>query len=119
MNCEKHPETKLHHLIEDYGNSGKLEYDFCYSCQTKYNVKWTFNNVPDFTDEQLAWLRDLLTPRCCHISGMHDPVHYTEKKYVCESQKNGCYDRIREALNFGKVTPEEAIPRLNCPMCNR
>ena len=77
------------------------------------------NSKPEFTDKQLTFLKDIFTPRCCHITGMHDPQHYEKKKYVCLDQKAKAYDRGRELLGFGEVTPEEAIPKENCFWCNR
>lgn len=67
-----------------------------------------------FTDEQLEFLKDIFTPRCCHNSGEHDPTHF-----VSYRQKARAFDRGRELLGFGEVTVDELIPEENCYWCNR
>lgn len=72
---------------------------------------------PRFSREQLAYLRDLLTPRCCHVTGMHDPQHFDDKKYVCELQMSTAYLRARHDLGFGKPKPADAVPVSDCGWC--
>lgn len=67
------------------------------------------DNPVDFTPAQLEWLRQMLTPRCCHVSGDHDPTHFKERRYVCEIQQAERYRALRAALNLGDAKPEEAI----------
>ena len=110
---------KLEQQCEDWGDNFRLEYWFCYSCQKRYYETIVRNSAPEFTEEQIEWLKDMLTPRCCHTSGMHDPCHYTEQKYVCKSQKAECYDHTRLSLGMGRATPQEAIPSKSCSRCNK
>lgn len=77
------------------------------------------NDEVIFTEEQLSFLKKVLTPYCCHVSGLHDPVHFKEKQYVCEKQKAKCYDRLRELLGFGAVTVDEPVPAPGCYWCER
>ena len=41
---------------------------------------------------------------CCHTTGMHDPNHFEERKYICESQKAEAFDRLCKALKINPVT---------------
>ncbi len=41
---------------------------------------------------------------CCHTSGMHDPVHFQERRYICESQKAAAFDRLCGELNLNPET---------------
>ena len=43
--------------------------------------------------EILRLLEEALTPRCCHISGTHDPLHYREGRYLCQSQIAAAWHR--------------------------
>lgn len=82
-----------------------------------------------FTDEQLAWLVDIATPRCCHTTGEHDPKHFLERKYVCRGQLAEVAYRLREALGLDAepldrghylqrwVGPSEAVSRTGCQQC--
>lgn len=75
--------------------------------------------TPNFTNAQIDFLKDIFTPRCCHTTGLHDPMHFEKKRFVCELQKAEAFDRGRELLGFGEVTPDEAIPKKDCGWCNR
>lgn len=72
---------------------------------------------PKFRREQLEFLRDLLLPRCCHVTGMHDPGHFEEKKYVCELQKRDAFDRARMLLGFKKISPSDPVSKEKCYWC--
>lgn len=83
-----------------------------------------------FTAEQLAWLADIATPRCCHTTGMHDPNHFAEGRYVCSYQLAEVAWRLRAALDLGddleemgwyrqrRVDPADAISRSGCQKCD-
>ena len=80
--------------------------------------------LPEFTDEQQAWLADMLTPRCCHVSGSHDPVHFEEGRYVCGMQMTKRYIALRVALGLptdedGHPLPGEAVSDPSCGWCQR
>lgn len=72
---------------------------------------------PMFTDEQRAWLAEMLTPYCCHITGEHDPGHFSEKRYICLDQMCAAYLRLRLALKMGKPSVDEAKPHPQCHWC--
>jgi hypothetical protein len=71
-----------------------------------------------FTKKQLKFLEDIFTPRCCHVTGEHDSLHFEDKKYVCDIQKREAFDRGRELLGFGQVTIDDPIPGEDCYWCN-
>ena len=48
--------------------------------------------------EEILWLP------CCHVSGMHDPVHFQERKYVCEHQKTEALERLCKKLGINLQT---------------
>ena len=71
-----------------------------------------------FTTEQLAWLEEMLTPRCCHIVGLHDSSHFEEDQYVCEYQMTDRYQALREALGLSTtVDPKTVVEADNCSWC--
>lgn len=54
-----------------------------------------------FDPEQLAFLRGLLTPYCCHITGMHDVTHFAKNPAkLCIYQKAEAYDRICQTFGW-------------------
>ena len=59
---------------------------------------------PKFSKDQSEYLREILTPPCCHVSGEHDPVHFKEQpKKVCSIQKARAYERALRELRFGII----------------
>lgn len=82
-----------------------------------------------FTAEQLAWLLDLARPRCCHVTGEHNPRHFVEQRYVCSDQLAGVAYRLVDALGLGaaphdfghyrrrQVDPATAVSRQGCFWC--
>lgn len=71
---------------------------------------------PIFTKEQIKWIEKQLTPYCCHISGTHNPKHFTDNpSNICDNQKTKAYERICKSLNLN-IT--KAIPDPNCGWCN-
>ncbi len=83
-----------------------------------------------FTDDQLAWLTDIARPRCCHVTGEHDPRHFEERSFVCRDQLAEVAYRLREALGLDagpddrghylrrRVSPSEAVSRAGCSRCH-
>lgn len=71
-----------------------------------------------FSREQLAYLRDLLTPTCCHTTGMHNPNHFEDDKYVCADQKAKALDRARVSLHLKKITPQDVKRDPECGWCH-
>lgn len=81
-----------------------------------------------FTPEQIAWLADIATPRCCHTTGEHNPEHFAQRKFVCRDQLSEVAYRLRVALGVGAVAdmghyeahwvdPSEALSRAGCRWC--
>ena len=78
---------------------------------------------------QIAWLTDIARPRCCHVTGEHDPKHFSDSRYVCSYQLAEIAWRLRSALEIDdepvdrgwylqrRVDPATAIPRAGCPQC--
>lgn len=64
--------------------------------------------APDFTDEQLAWLWAHLRVGCCHVSGTHDPTHFTMHRHVCDIQKSKAWKAIVEALGFDDLNDPDS-----------
>jgi len=40
---------------------------------------------------------------CCHVTGMHDPEHYRDGKYICDGQKAGAFERFCTDLGVNPV----------------
>ena len=85
-------------------------------------------SVPEFTSEQMIWLKTMLWPRCCHITGEHDPRHFLDGKYVCSLQESQRYIALRKALGlpllhpdkeWPGVPPEEAVSKPGCYWCRQ
>lgn len=74
-------------------------------------------SAPEFTEEQRAYLRDLLRPRCCHVTGEHDPRHFVEGRYVCEIQASEAWNRACQELFGEQFGPEDALPKEDCGWC--
>lgn len=69
----------------------------------------------EFSKEQLKYLEELLWLPCCHTTGMHNPSHYRERKYVCTLQKEKALIRLCETLGLNPQTKS----RDDCYWCNR
>lgn len=84
-----------------------------------------------FTPEQLDFLVDIAKPRCCHVTGEHDPTHFAAGRYVCSFQLAEIAWRLLSALGLEaepaelghyrqrRVDPASASPRAGCPQCER
>ena len=75
-------------------------------------------NKPDFTPEQMTWLEEALRPPCCHVSGHHNPTHWTKGGYVCMYQKSAAYESFRAALGLDDVAGDDCVPDEHCYWCN-
>lgn len=67
---------------------------------------------PEFTDEQLEWLRYILRLECCHVTGTHDPNHFVERGAYCNYMLRDAFIRIVEALDINVV-------RTSSPDCTK
>lgn len=71
---------------------------------------------PKFTREQLAWLKIILTPPCCHVSGEHNSTHFKEDpKIVCGIQARGIYAKVLKELRFAEIP---GVSKPNCVWCH-
>jgi hypothetical protein len=71
--------------------------------------------TPDFTPEQLAYLADILRPRCCHVTGMHSPTHWREDPAeFCDRQQADAWERAVEALG---LSFDRAPSKPTCGWC--
>lgn len=93
------------------GHDGTYELCFSWADEDNRNgeamlrvrVRPVEHDMPDFAPEQLEWLAGVLQPRCCHISGTHDFDHFTEQKYVCETQKADRWNMLRRKLGLHRT----------------
>lgn len=44
---------------------------------------------------------------CCHVTGMHDPGHFREGKYICADQKANAFERLCRSLGINPKTRSE------------
>ena len=51
---------------------------------------------------------------CCHVSGMHDPMHFSERRYVCQSQKAEAFERLCRDLEINPQTKS----KMDCGWCS-
>lgn len=51
--------------------------------------------------EEMLWLP------CCHTSGMHDPVHFQERRYICEHQQSEGLQRFCKELGINPKTKSD------------
>ena len=56
--------------------------------------------ILDFISEQLEWLKSVLAPGCCYVTGEHNPRHFREGMYVCGFQERVAYRKLRVALGM-------------------
>jgi len=68
----------------------------------------------EFTEEQLKYLEELAWIPCCHTTGMHDPTHFEQGKYICTLQKSHAFERFCKELGINPQTKSES----NCYWCN-
>ena len=59
-------------------------------------------------------IEELLSLPCCHTSGMHDPTHYRERRYVCKDQKADALENLCKALGINPITKSCA----DCGWCH-
>lgn len=59
-------------------------------------------------------IQDLLTLPCCHVTGMHDPNHYEDGKYVCEKQIAEAFENLCRELEINPVVKHNS----NCGWCH-
>lgn len=50
-------------------------------------------SAPAFTRVQMAYLKALLTPDCCHVEAFHE-INGNNANVVCTRQKAAAYDKL-------------------------
>lgn len=65
-----------------------------------------------YTPEEIM---EMLALPCCHTTGMHDPQHFAQKKYVCDSQAREALENLCKAIGINPVTKCGE----DCYWCNR
>ncbi len=69
----------------------------------------------DKINEVLKEIRDSIVIPCCHVSGIHDPCHFEEKKYVCSMQMRESFKDFLKAMEIKKIKVKS---KPNCGWCN-
>lgn len=73
---------------------------------------------PDFNEEQLEYLADLLRPFCCHTTGSHSPTHFREAPAeFCDLQQSKAWERLVELLGL-RERLGAAVSHPKCGWCN-
>ena len=73
-----------------------------------------------FTEQQVEWLADVLTPRCCHTTGLHNPDHFVDQAFICADQWRDSAHRLVKQLGIeDRFTVESARPTEGCRSCER
>lgn len=72
------------------------------------------SNLPDDLNEALETINryGLLGVGCCHITGMHNPNHFVNGKFVCEYQLSNGFKLLRHLARYLDPRPGAAEP---CP----
>ncbi len=91
-------------LMFDYGKDGAMFY--LSSAQREDMVKAMLEFLQKQGVELYSKLdiERMMTIPCCHTTGMHDPKHYRERKYICDSQKREVFDRMCKELGINPRT---------------
>lgn len=63
---------------------------------------------PGLIAHTTADIEAALTLLCCHVSGTHDPVHFQERRYVCEYQMRDALTNLVEKLGIDPVTKSKS-----------
>ena len=52
-------------------------------------------------------IEDLLWLPCCHVTGMHDPIHFELSKYICSRQKALALERLCKKIGINPKTKSD------------
>lgn len=102
--------SRMREIISTKIHLRKCETDLS---REQWNVLDSRKIAEDVLAELLETLESYLYLPCCHVSGIHDPVHYEERKYICESQKAEAFTRFCSDLG---VNPTVRM-RPSCTWC--
>lgn len=70
----------------------------------------------EITKKQLREeIEKLISIPCCHITGMHDPSHFDNKEYVCETQLTKAFINLLKELGIERIKVESVK---DCYWCN-
>ena len=59
-------------------------------------------------------IEDMLWIPCCHTSGIHNPTHFSEKKYICSDQCKKALIRFCKEIGINPRTKSDP----KCGWCN-
>jgi len=71
---------------------------------------------PEFTQEQLRYLAELLAIEPCHVTGEHQPDHHLTSNHICDIQRRGAWGRAMHELGFDHTNPRRRLHE-NCGWC--
>lgn len=87
-------------VVADGGTSSSGSGRFTLPVELPPEHRAALDDPPSFTDEQLTYLEAILASECCHMTGMHDPKHWTEDGDVCWQSMEKPYKRALRALDL-------------------
>lgn len=67
------------------------------------------------TQELKDWIEKQLWIPCCHVTGMHSPTHFQERRYICDIQLAEVFVRFCKMLGIDPVVKSDLE---NCYWCN-
>ena len=66
-------------------------------------------------DSMLEEIEEKLWIPCCHTSGMHDPKHFQDQKYICGDQVQVALHRFCTEMGINPVTKSDP----DCTWCEQ
>lgn len=85
-------------FVSDGFGDDELEY---LAFQTEKHPSKTGTAVKLYTAKEIE---DLIHIPCCHTSGIHDPMHFQERKYICADQTMRALEDLCIKLKINPVT---------------
>lgn len=87
---------------------------YCGTCEenneNEITLNISINNEKTYTAQEI---QELLTLSCCHISGTHDPEHFSKREYICNDQIVDAFRNICLILKINPVVKHSE----NCGWC--
>ena len=87
-------------------------------CKTKLSKKdWMILDSDEMSEEIVDKITKMLEAYlylpCCHVTGMHDPQHFDERKYICPEQKENAFIRFCKDLGVNPIVRS----KIDCGWC--
>lgn len=101
-------------LMFDYGEGGNMFYLSSARREDMVKAMLEFLQKQGVELYSKVDIEKMMEIPCCHVSGMHDPTHYRERRYICEGQKRAVFDRMCEELGINPRTKS----REDCGWCH-